>query len=494
MTSLSRLVALAFALLAFAAPSWGQLPAFPGAEGFGAFATGGRGGVVLYVTNLNTSGPGSLQWALDQSGPRYVLFKVSGLIDGSVQLTRGDVTIAGQTSPGGIIVRSFHTTEEPYIDQEVGRINDPDVRHAENWILRHLRTRPVGAGVGDGVRARYTKDAIIDHCSIANADDEAFELSFSTRVTVQNCMISETLGWHAPLGGMLVNYSNPADGFPLTELSIHHNLWNRMDGRMPEVARDSLAAAGSTMDIELANNLLWDAGYYLATARTTGYPEPLFPVYYHFNWIGNRIHVRPEFPYGAIDLQMNDPNLTTIFFADDTMNLYPDRHEYGLNYCCNDYASATVNNDPPAYALATRHPFPAITYTPSAALYGAMLAEVGAFPRDPMDRRLLGALRTGVIDPTPRDQNPYGDAFAHDWTTPPAPPLDADADGMPNAWETAHGLDPNVQDHNGTVLSDLGYTNLEVYLNELSDRLVRVALFSDGFESGDTGAWSGGRH
>src|SRR3990172_5920517 len=92
---------LAFALLILDPPAWAQLPAFPGAEGFGAFATGGRGGAVLYVTNLNTSGPGSFQWALDQTGPRYILFKVSGLIDDSVQLTRSDVTIAGQTSPGG---------------------------------------------------------------------------------------------------------------------------------------------------------------------------------------------------------------------------------------------------------------------------------------------------------------------------------------------------------------------------------------------------------
>ncbi len=264
---------LAIVMLALSSPVWGQLPAFPGAEGFGAFATGGRGGRVVYVTNLNTSGPGSFQWALDQVGPRYILFKVSGLINGAVHLTSSDVTIAGQTSPGGIIVRGFHTTEEPYTDQVLGRINDPDVKHAENWILRHIRSRPAGAGLNDGLRARYTKNAIIDHCSIANARDEAFELSFSTGVTIQNCMLSETLGGHAQYGGMLINYSNPADGFPLTQFSIHHNLWNRIDGRMPEVARDSPAAGGTTMDIELADRLVTGGGGNRAPSANAG-PQP----------------------------------------------------------------------------------------------------------------------------------------------------------------------------------------------------------------------------
>lgn len=95
------------------------LAAFPGAEGFGAYATGGRGGSVIYVTNLNANGPGSLQWAIDQPGAKYVLFKVSGLIDTQIHLTNGNVTIAGQTSPGGITIRGLVTDESPYQDQAV---------------------------------------------------------------------------------------------------------------------------------------------------------------------------------------------------------------------------------------------------------------------------------------------------------------------------------------------------------------------------------------
>ena len=83
-----------------ASNAW-AIPSFPGAEGFGAVATGGRGGTVLKVTNLNADGPGSLQWALDQSGPRIVVFEVSGVIPGDITVNHGDVTIAGETAPGG---------------------------------------------------------------------------------------------------------------------------------------------------------------------------------------------------------------------------------------------------------------------------------------------------------------------------------------------------------------------------------------------------------
>jgi hypothetical protein len=150
--------------------TFAQLPAFPGAEGFGAAATGGRGGQVVYVTNTNADGPGSLQWALDQPGRKYVLFKVSGVIDARIHLRGGDATIAGETSPGGITVRGFVTDETPFQDQTVQLPG----QFAENWILRHIRIRPGLDGPSDdGLRLRYTRHAIVDHVSIGNATDEA---------------------------------------------------------------------------------------------------------------------------------------------------------------------------------------------------------------------------------------------------------------------------------------------------------------------------------
>lgn len=113
-------------------------PAFPGAEGFGAAATGGRGGQVIEVTTTAPSGPGSLQWALDEPGAKYVVFRTSGLIDARIHLRSGNATIAGETSPGGITVRGFVTDESPFQDQEVRA----PTQFAENWILRHIRIRP----------------------------------------------------------------------------------------------------------------------------------------------------------------------------------------------------------------------------------------------------------------------------------------------------------------------------------------------------------------
>lgn len=181
----------------------GSAVAFSGAEGFGANATGGRGGAVLAVTNTAASGPGSLQWALDQPGARYVVFRTSGLIDARIHLRHGNVTIAGETSPGGITVRGFVTDETPFQDQAV----QAPGQFAENWILRHVRIRPGAGGPSDdGLRLRYTRRAVVDHVSVGNAEDEAVEISYSNNLSLQNCLFAETVGGHSFYGGMLLNY------------------------------------------------------------------------------------------------------------------------------------------------------------------------------------------------------------------------------------------------------------------------------------------------
>lgn len=483
----------------------GQPVAFPGAEGFGACTTGGRGGVVYYVTTLAAdpggTTPGSLQWALNQTGPRYILFKVSGVISGPVQLTRSDVTIAGQTSPHGIIVRGFHTTENPYIDHDRGRI--ASVVHADNWILRYLRTRPAGGGLDDGLRLRYTRNAIVDHVSVADATDEAIEISYSNTITIQNTMLSETLGDHADRGGILVNYSNPADGFPLDRLSLHHNTWNRIEGRMPELASETVESNGRTINVEISNNLYWDPGYFMDVTNTThaGGGDGL-PIYYALNYVGNYYYARSGFRFGMVWIPLNTPNNTTTYFADDQFNLYPDRRNYQFVYCCNDYPTTTSllypNPDSvPSFGRASRHDFPGITYVSSTTLRDYMRANVGAFPRDPMDRRLIAPLATGTIDPASPRTNPYNDALSLDFSSSnpatdtdgngvPDAPTDTDNDGMPDAWESAHGLNPAVQDHNATTLSSnpangiagctTGYSNLECYLNELAAWRVRTGM------------------
>jgi hypothetical protein len=452
------------------------LRAFPGAQGFGAGASGGRGGRVIYVTSLDPMGPGSLNDALSQTGPRYVLFRVSGVINAEAHVLAGDVTIAGQTSPGGVIVRGFDTTEAVFCEHACG----PNARGVRNIIVRHLRSRPAGADFADGMRLRYVRDVIVDHVSVGNAADEVVEISYANDVTIQNTLIAETIGAHAPNGGMLLNYTNPAAGYALDRFSIHHNTWNRLMGRYPELSRESgAAAAETTMQIELSNNLIWDQRRYLDVNSTvTSDDLSGASIYYQLNWVGNVGYAPASMPFGMIWFPVSTPTRSTTYFRDNVLNLYPTRTNYDLNYCCDDFASPRPSVVP-SFARQERHPFPAITYTPAASLRDYMLANVGAFPRDPMDRRLMEPVRTRVIDARPADANPVGDALALDFNPAmaPAPPVDTDLDGMPDAWELLHGLDPMTPDHNGTELSPAltgvaGYTNLECYLNELSDQRI----------------------
>jgi len=437
---------------------------------------------VIVVTTTAASGPGSLQDALDQSGPRYVVFRVSGLIDAQIHLRHGDVTIAGETSPGGITLRGLVTDETPYQDQAV----QAPAQFSENWILRHVRIRPGASGPSDdGLRLRYTRNAIIDHVSVGNAVDEAVEISYSNRLTIQNSLFAETVGGHSFYGGMLVNYSNPAHGFALDRLSIHHNLFVRIEGRLPEASRESAAAANSVMDLELSNNLYWDPRFFIALGADTGVVTDgggnPFPIHYRLNAVNNVFRTGPAFPYGMWDdsiLRAPSAGGNVLFVSGNVMTRYPGRGDYELFYCCNDYASEVSPDSSPrsATARSTRHPFPSITYTDAAQLRETLLAQGGAFPRDTMDRRLLTPVQEDRLDPAPTNANPAGDHLLPAYSGgAPAAPSDRDNDGMSDEWETSQGLNPDVADHNGTGLSTEAYTNLEVYLHALAAERVGSA-------------------
>lgn len=450
------------------------LKSFPGAEGFGAEATGGRGGRVIYVTNLSFSGPGSLNDALAQTGKRYILFRVSGLINGSAYIRKGDVTIAGQTSPGGIILRGIYTGEENYC----GNTCPANTRGQDNVIVRYLRSRPSEGDAGnaeqDALRVRFARNIILDHLSIGNAIDEAVEISSSNRVTIMNTLLAETIGSHAERGGMLMNYSNPAAGYALDQITIIRSVWNRLMGRYPEMSRESPAAANSTLRIELSNNLIWDQQFYIDAAPTNGLtPFEGSPVFYQLNWAGNLGYARRTYRYAMINFPTPSMSRSSAWFHDDHLNLYPDRSDYQLQYCCSDFAMTRPPATMPTWGRAERHDFPDVTYIPSEELRQHLVENVGCFPRDPMDRRLMGPVSQGTILETTLNVNPARDAWRFDWTTAPTPPRDTDLDGMPDEWERAHGLNPNAQDHNGQWLSrelmgTEGYTNLECYLEELA--------------------------
>lgn len=482
---------LLFAML-FGPCSTAQIPAFPGAEGFGALTTtGGRGGQVIKVTNLNCNGPGSLNAALQTPGAKYILFTVSGIIDCAAEVVWGDCYIAGQTSPAGITVRGI-LLDDYY---------DPTGK-AQNVILRHLNSRPstemvrVGTGwvLDDALRLDGARNIVVDHCSFAHAIDECVQLSRSSNIVLQHCLLAETLGWHHIYGGMLMNYSVAA--YPKDSVSLHHNAWNRLGGRMPEISCEPSAESPGDMDclahpfrFEFSNNLLWDLPIQV-------YYEPADDFFVRPNFVNNRAVARPSYGGAMFHHPLLEHAQNELFASGNAFDAYPAYADIELFYCCNDFNLYHPNTDSGSAILRTaRFDYPAVTYTPTASLLSQIYENAGAFNghsplhRDSMNRRLLKYVQLNSLDPHPVDGNDYyNDAFLPDAGPLPSAPADADADGMPDTWETAHGLNPNLPDHNGTALSVAltgvaGYTNLECYLNQLSDNLVAQAFGPPGCAS-----------
>ena len=220
-----------------------NIPAFPGAEGFGANATGGRGGRVIAVTNLNDSGPGSLRAALDENGPRTVVFRVSGNIalKSNLKLKNGDITIAGQTAPGdGICLQNYGFA----------------LSGANNVIIRYLRVRPGDtADVDlDAFGGRDGENIIVDHCSMSWSIDECVSIYSGARnLTVQWCLMSESLyqsvhaKGHHGFGGIWGGQN----------ASWHHNLLAHHSSRNPRIVGKSV---GEQL-VDLRNNVIYNWGY-----------------------------------------------------------------------------------------------------------------------------------------------------------------------------------------------------------------------------------------
>ncbi len=272
--------------------------AFASAEGFGARARGGRGGVVCRVTTLARSGPGSLAACLDVAGPRTVIFDVSGTIEGPLEIRHGQVTLAGQTSPAGIVIKGGLVCDNVY-----------DKNDCHDVVIRHLRLR---GGAPDSLRIGGAHDVIVDHCSLAGAEDENVEITRSRNVTIQHSVIAEPQGDHYKWGGVLINYSK--DAMPLDGITIHHTVWNGVAGRLPELSCEDNPdgpgrsnCTGHVASVELSNDVWWDVSDPIWFNRCTGTNQgndcpvtaPGFGV--HLNLVGNvmvrRSSSDPDLPF-----------------------------------------------------------------------------------------------------------------------------------------------------------------------------------------------------
>lgn len=420
----------------------GPVLAFPGAEGFGAQATGGRGGRVIKVTTLAASGPGSLQEALDQDEPRIVVFAVSGVIEADpIWIRHGNLTIAGQTAPGaGITIR--------------GRLYGDDA--ANNLIIRHLRIRPAYAGEGggsyDGIQLVQTGLVIFDHFSAAFAVDEVMGIFTVEDVTVQWSTLCMSATEGHPEGQhnyALLSYR--------PRVSIHHNLFAHHSTRNPACALGP---------VEVRCNVVYnfDNGF-------THHNPPSGP----FNIIGNTYKQGPNgdakpfalddtpgegLAYWIADNYVDDPGDYLGAVADPWADaLFLD--VYGSLGKGEEYRAASEHD----FAAAYPDYIPVTTEAPQSA-YAAVLAQAGAWPRD--------VVTLTAVEETEQRTGEWGARIPADLMaglTPGTPPADADEDGMADAWEQAHGLSPADPADHATIMPS-GYTAIEDYINGLADQLL----------------------
>ncbi|MEZ4441333.1 MAG: pectate lyase precursor [Polyangiaceae bacterium] len=430
-----------------AVASAADLPAFPGAEGFGAKATGGRGGQVIKVTTLASSGPGSLQSALAASGPRIVVFEVSGVIVGDHTIEHGDVTIAGQTAPGaGITI--------------AGRLYAAYDSSVTNIVVRHLRVRPeYQGGPGeqfDALQFSLSSRVMLDHISFSGGIDENLDVYEAKDVTLQwSTDEASAIGGH-PEGAHNYGFINGPDG---RRVSIHHTLFAHHKNRCPAIANGPA---------EVRNNVIYNVRHGFVHHNPASGP---------FNIVGN--------------VYIQGPNDSLIpFWFDDEANGSSGTLSYYLanNYVDDPGDFVGVVDDPwlspplhpsfadmymPAsYRSDTEHDFAGepshlpVTTQPCDQAEVAVLDRAGAFPRDVVTLQTLSevARRTGAWDPPLPDDLLAGLVAA-------AAPVDADDDGMADVWEVAQGLDPSDGSDHGAVMPS-GYTAIEDYINGLAAQLV----------------------
>lgn len=423
-----------------ALPASGQVPAFPGAEGFGAMAKGGRGGRVVFVTNLNDSGPGSFREAVTATGPRLVIFRVAGVIDlrSTVTIRQPFLTIAGQTAPGdGVCLRGYGLN---IVTQDV--------------IVRHLRVRPgdIARAENDGISvSNGSRRVILDHCSVSWATDETLSPSGDIAdVTVQWCIISESLhnSVHSkgPHGyGSLVRATGG--------VTMHHNLWAHHNGRSPRPGDNYGAPPWPTLDIR--NNVMYNYGSYC-----TGTVDGTINV----NYVGN--FIKPGFnsrlSRAPISVSSTNTGLTRFYIADNIMEQRDDlTHDNARMFD----RVATAAGAPLITLVDKPFDAPAVVTTHANDAYMSVFARAGATVpvRDPVDARLILHMRCSLG----RIIDSQEDVGGYPLYRTGIVPQDTDNDGMPDSWEIARGLNP-LDPADGAQLHSTGYTHLEMYLNELA--------------------------
>lgn len=484
--SLFIVLALLFALHTVAQD---KTPAFPGAEGFGMYTTGGRGGDVYHVTTLEDgTQEGTFRWACNKSGARTIVFDVSGTIflKSELKIKNGNVTIAGQTAPGdGICIANY-----------------PFVIACKNIIIRYMRFRLGNEALkennkaheGDGLGGMDSQNIIIDHCSVSWSIDECLSVYGSKNITVQWCIASQSLN--------NAGHSKGAHGYGGnwggSGASYHHNLMAHHISRTPRLGPRPGTQTDERMDMR--NNVIYnwiDNGCYGGEGMNV-------------NIVNNYYKPGPETKSGTKGMRIASPGIRTTeytkhdtdkpnqwdvmwhvwgdYYVDGNVNskysqVTDDNWTYGIyNQIDNskvDYTFTQETKD----TMRMEYPInyaPVTTHTAEKAFEKVLEYAGASLHRDNLDETIVSDTRNGETTYTGKDcklgiinsQDDLKPADAgDDWSAWPElksekAPTDSDGDGIPDEWEKANGLNPEDAADGKQTNAD-GYTNLEIYMNSL---------------------------
>lgn len=410
--------------------------AFPTAEGFGQFASGGRGGRVYIVTNLNDEGEGSLRKGILKHGPRIIVFAVSGIIDlkSDLDINRGNLTIAGQTAPGdGITIKGF-----------------PVAIKADNVIIRYLRFRlgDENEVTDDALKGRNVKNVIVDHCFISWATDENASFYQNKNFTFQWNIVSEALNSSVHSKGDH-GYGGIWGG---ENVSFHHNLIASNNSRNPRFSGSKTTENLEDEFVDFRNNVI-------------------------YNWGENSIYGGEDGRYNIINNYFKPGPATLSSKKDRIVEPYS---PYGKFYVAGNFVEGSSkiskNNwkggvqaeNIESAKLETPLPINNNICTDSAEkAYDLVLKKAGAsLVRDTVDKRIVEEVSKGIAS--------FGDGIIDSQDEVGGWPdlkhskrkKDSPQDGIPDDWKMKKGLNPEKYEANGRDLSDF-YDNVEVYINSL---------------------------
>jgi hypothetical protein len=418
--------------------------AFPGAEGFGKYTSGGRGGKVLIVTNLNDEGPGSFREAVKRKGPRTILFSVSGNIElkSPLAIHNDDLTIAGQSAPGdGICIQNYPVTVQ-----------------ANNVIIRFLRFRlgdiaGIESDAFGGTSGR--ENIIIDHCSVSWATDECASFYRNKNFTLQWCIISESLNQSVHAKGEH-GYGGIWGGMGA---SFHHNLLAHHTSRLPRFSGSSTTPNSPDELVDFRNNVI----YNWSGNNTYGGEKGRYNVVNNYYKPGPATKskkpwmLNPSSPFGKFYVQGN--------ILDGNTEASRDNWKGGVKAADLDSTRATTSFE--VEFLREQNAKDA---------FDAVIKYAGAsLKRDEVDARVIkevckgtasfGKNKNGIID----SQKEVGG-----WPVlmSSAPEGDSDSDGLPDKWEKNRKLNSSDASDAVKKSSEGQYTYLEVYLNEIVKNII----------------------